>query len=265
MHHRTALTTLLLLSMAVWPTQLPIAEDAGQETWQMATKGANIQEFVAQVARITGKTFIVDPKLKGQVTVISDTPLGKDGVYALFLSVLRLQNYTAVPSGDVIRIQQSATGKQTPGVLGRPEAAAPEELMTEVIAVQNTASDELLKLLRPLIPQYGHIGSVTNPNVVIISDHADNILRLKKLIREIDVADEDEVVMVPLQEAWVGNVAAILEKVAPDQIGSAAKGPTKVQVIANERNNSLVLRGKPEAHRRSDEDHRQTGSTRYHD
>ena len=222
-----------------------MAEDAGQETWQMATKGANIQEFVAQVARITGKTFIVDPKLKGQVTVISDTPLGKDGVYALFLSVLRLQNYTAVPSGDVIRIQQSATGKQTPGVLGRPEAAAPEELMTEVIAVQNTASDELLKLLRPLIPQYGHIGSVTNPNVVIISDHADNILRLKKLIREIDVADEDEVVMVPLQEAWVGNVAAILEKVAPDQIGSAAKGPTKVQVIANERNNSLVLRGKP--------------------
>ena len=245
MHHRTALTTLLLLSVAVWPTQLPMAEDADQETWQMATKGANIQEFVAQVARITGKTFIVDPKLKGQVTVISDTPLGKDGVYALFLSVLRLQNYTAVPSGDVIRIQQSATGKQTPGVLGRPEAAAPEELMTEVIAVQNTASDELLKLLRPLIPQYGHIGSVTNPNVVIISDHADNILRLKKLIREIDVADEDEVVMVPLQEAWVGNVAAILEKVAPDQIGSAAKGPTKVQVIANERNNSLVLRGKP--------------------
>ncbi len=62
MHHRTALTTLLLLSMAVWPTQLPMAEDAGQETWQMATKGANIQEFVAQVARITGKTFIVDPK-----------------------------------------------------------------------------------------------------------------------------------------------------------------------------------------------------------
>ncbi len=245
MHHRTALTTLLALSLALCPIHVSNAESAGDQTWQMATKGANIQEFVAQVARITGKTFIVDPKLKGQVTVISDTPLGKDGVYALFLSVLRLQNYTAVPSGDVIRIQQSATGKQTPGALGRPEAAAPEELMTEVIAVQNTASDELLKLLRPLIPQYGHIGSVTNPNVVIISDHADNILRLKKLIREIDVADEDEVVMVALEEAWVGSVAAILEKVAPDQIGSAAKGPTKVQVIANERNNSLVLRGKP--------------------
>ena len=246
MHYRSAIQSLaLLFCLVAWPAAVSTAEDNEQQTWQMATKRADIQEFVAQVAKITGKTFIVDPKLKGQVTVISDTPLGKDGVYALFLSVLRLQNYTAVPSGDVVRIQQSATGKQTPGVLGRPESAAPEELMTEVIAVQNTASSELLKLLRPLIPQYGHIGSVTTPNVVIISDHADNILRLKKLIREIDVADEDEVVMVPLQEAWVGSVAAILEKVAPDQIGGNAKGPNRVQVIANERNNSLVLRGKP--------------------
>ena len=239
--------SLVLMSL-VWSLNLLSADqnESAGETWQMATKGANIQEFVDQVAKITGKTFIVDPKLKGQVTVISSTPLGKEGVYELFLSVLRLQNFTAVPSGNVIRIQQSATGKQTPGAAGNLNTAAPEELLTEVIAVQNTASEELIKLLRPLIPQYGHIGSVSNPNVVIISDHADNILRLKKLIREIDVADDDEVIMIPLKEAWVGSVIAILERIAPDQVGAAAKGPSRVQVIANERNNSLVLRGKPQ-------------------
>ena len=232
----------------IWSLNLLSADqsESAEETWQMATKGANIQEFVDQVAKITGKTFIVDPKLKGQVTVISSTPLGKEGVYELFLSVLRLQNFTAVPSGNVIRIQQSATGKQTPGAAGNLDTAAPEELLTEVIAVQNTASEELIKLLRPLIPQYGHIGSVSNPNVVIISDHADNIVRLKKLIREIDVADDDEVIMIPLKEAWVGSVIAILERIAPDQVGASAKGPSRVQVIANERNNSLVLRGKPQ-------------------
>ena len=237
----------VLISL-VWSLNLLSADqsESSGETWQMATKGANIQEFVDQVAKITGKTFIVDPKLKGQVTVISSTPLGKEGVYELFLSVLRLQNFTAVPSGNVIRIQQSATGKQTPGAAGNLNTAAPEELLTEVIAVQNTASEELIKLLRPLIPQYGHIGSVSNPNVVIISDHADNIVRLKKLIREIDVADDDEVIMIPLKEAWVGSVIAILERIAPDQVGAAAKGPSRVQVIANERNNSLVLRGKPQ-------------------
>ena len=169
--------------------------------------------------------------------------MGKDGVYELFLSVLRLQNYTAVPSGNVIRIQQSATGKQTPGAVGGLSDAAPEELVTEIISVQNVTSDDLLKILRPLIPQYGHIGSVRQPNVIILSDHADNIARLKTIIADIDVAQTNEVVMVPLKEAWVGNIVDILEKVAPDQLGSNAQGPQRVQVIANERNNSLVLRG----------------------
>lgn len=214
-----------------------------ESTWQMATKNADIQEFVAQVARITGKTFIVDPKLKGQVNIISETPLGKQGVYELFLSVLRLQNYTAIPSGNVIRIQQSATGKQTPGALGGLSAAAPEELVTQIIAVQNVKSEDLLKILRPLIPQYGHIGSVSEPNVVIISDHADNIRRLKQIISDIDVAETNEIVMFPLKEAWVGDIVEILEKVAPKQVGASATGPQKVQLIANERNNSLVLKG----------------------
>ncbi len=211
----------------------------------MTAKNADINEFVAQVAAITGKTFVIDPRLKGSVTVISDSPMNKDGVYALFLSVLRLHNFTAVPSGDVVRIQQNATGKQTPGTRGDLGSVAPEELMTRVIAAQNVDSAELVKILRPLIPQYGHIAAVAQPNVVIISDHADNIIRLKKLIEQIDVSDEEEVVMVPLKEAWVGTVVAILEKVAPQQIGRNSKGPQRIQIIANERNNSLVLRGKP--------------------
>tara|TARA_X000000950_G_scaffold109937_1_gene138616 strand:- start:722 stop:2608 length:1887 start_codon:yes stop_codon:yes gene_type:complete len=228
---------------ATMPATAESSSTGDEQTWQMATRNADIQEFVAQVAKITGKTFVVDPKLKGQVNVVSETPLGKDGVYELFLSVLRLQNYTAVPSGEVIRIQQSATGKQTPGAPGGAENAAPEELVTEIIAVQNVKSEELLKILRPLIPQYGHIGSVSQPNVIILSDHADNIIRLKAIIADIDVAQTNDIVMVPLQEAWVGNIVDILEKVAPDQLGPNAQGPQRIQIIANERNNSLVLRG----------------------
>ncbi len=233
----------LMTLTATMPATAESSSTGDEQTWQMATRNADIQEFVAQVAKITGKTFVVDPKLKGQVNVVSETPLGKDGVYELFLSVLRLQNYTAVPSGEVIRIQQSATGKQTPGAPGGAENAAPEELVTEIIAVQNVKSEELLKILRPLIPQYGHIGSVSQPNVIILSDHADNIIRLKAIIADIDVAQTNDIVMVPLQEAWVGNIVDILEKVAPDQLGPNAQGPQRIQIIANERNNSLVLRG----------------------
>ena len=242
LHVGLALLVALFLAFAS-PTTGAQTSAEDEQTWQMATRNADIQEFVAQVAKITGKTFVVDPKLKGQVNVVSETPLGKQGVYELFLSVLRLQNYTAVPSGNVIRIQQSATGKQTPGAQDNALNAAPEELVTEIIAVQNVKSEDLLKILRPLIPQYGHIGSVSQPNVIILSDHADNISRLKNIIADIDVAQTNEIVMVPLKEAWVGNVVDILQKVAPDQLGPNAQGPQRIQIIANERNNSLVLRG----------------------
>ena len=241
-HLALALLMALFLANAS-PTATAQASAEEEQTWQMATRNADIQEFVAQVAKITGKTFVIDPKLKGQVNVVSETPLGKQGVYELFLSVLRLQNYTAVPSGNVIRIQQSATGKQTPGAQDNALNAAPEELVTEIIAVQNVNSEDLLKILRPLIPQYGHIGKVSQPNVIILSDHADNISRLKSIIADIDVAQTNDIVMVPLKEAWVGNVVDILQKVAPDQLGPNAQGPQRIQIIANERNNSLVLRG----------------------
>ncbi len=237
--------TILLTVLSCSALLTGLTGQAQEQTWRITTKNSDMHEFVAQVAEITGKTFVLDPRLKGNVTVISDAPLDKEGVYALFLSVLRLHNFTAVPSGDVIRIQQNATGKQGPGVQGDLGTIAPEELVTRVIAAQNVDSAELVKILRPLIPQYGHIASVAQPNVVIISDHADNIVRIKKLIQQIDVSDEEEVVMVALKDAWVGTVVAILEKVAPEQIGRNAKGPQRIQIIANERNNSIVLRGKP--------------------
>lgn len=219
------------------------AQDA--QTWKINIKNADLNEFVAQVAGITGRTFVVDPRIKGNVTVISDTPMSADAVYELFLSVLRVHNWTAVPSGGVIRIQQTATAKQSPGVSGDLGALPPEELVTRVVSAQNVESAELVKILRPLIPQYGHIAAVAQPNIVIISDHADNIIRLTELVRQIDVADDEEVVVVPLKEAFVGNVVAMLERVAPDQLGQNATGPQRIQIIANERNNSLVLRGKP--------------------
>ena len=220
-------------------------ETQSQEpTWKINTaKNIDIHQFINQISSITGKTFVVDPKLRGQVTVISDAPLDKDGVYELFLSVLRLQNYTAVPSGNLVKIQQSATGKQAPGLSGDLESLAPEGLVTRVIRAQNVEATELVKILRPLIPQYGHIGAVVKSNILIISDHADNVARLKKLVKEIDIADEEEVVMLPLKEAWVASVVALLEKLAPEQIGKGATGPQKVQIIANERNNSLVMKG----------------------
>jgi general secretion pathway protein D len=244
---KTTITHWRHAAYAMFAAALLLANSvlAQEQTWKINIKNADLREFVAQVAQITGKTFVVDPRVKGNVTVISNTPMDKDAVYALFLSVLRVHNFIAMPSGDVIRVIPNAQGKQTPGPEGALDEIAPEELVTRVIAAQNVDSAELVKILRPLIPQYGHIAAVAQPNIVIVSDHADNIKRLMEIVEQIDVADEDEIVMVNLEHAWVGTVVALLEKVAPDQIGRGATGPQRIQLIANERNNSLVVRGKP--------------------
>jgi general secretion pathway protein D len=238
---------MLTLSIATPLSRAQAQSAAGSQaqTWTINIKNADLNEFIAQVAEITGRTFVVDPRIKGNVTVISSTPMTADAVYELFLSVLRVHNWTAVPAGGVMRIQQNATAKQSPGAAGALSRMPAEELVTRVVAAQNVQSAELVKILRPLIPQYGHIAAVDNPNVVIISDHADNILRMMQIIEQIDVSDEEEMVVVPLKHAYVGGLVDMLERVAPEQLGRGATGPQRVQIIANARNNSLVVRGKP--------------------
>ena len=217
------------------------------QTWEVNTRDQDIRQFIAQVSEITGKTFIVDPRVKGPVTIVSSARLDAEGIYQLLLSVLRVHGFGVFHAGDVIHVVQNPTVvKQTGGADESAPTGAPLEVVTQVITAQNVDAAELVKILRPMIPQYGHIAAVANPNVVILSDHADNIARLMRIIAQIDVANDAEFVMRPLRHAWVGNVVEILTKVAPDQIGqAAAAGPQAIQLIANERNNSLIMRGQP--------------------
>ncbi|HSG88902.1 MAG TPA: type II secretion system secretin GspD [Pseudomonadales bacterium] len=219
--------------------------DTGETSWRINLKDADLGEFITQVARITGRNFVIDPRVKGRITVVSSVSLDRDGVYELFQSVLRVHGFAAVPAGDVVKIVQQTIAKQSSSDDDFDPDVNGEKMVTRVIPATNVPSSELVKILRPLIPQYSHVASVDVPNVVILSDHAENIRRMESIIREIDVADDEEVTVVSLKDAWVENMVALLEQLAPDRIGRNGKGPNAVQVVANARNNSLVLRGKP--------------------
>ena len=215
----------------------------GQDNWKINLKNADIREFTTQVSAITGKSFIIDPRIKGNVTVISSTAMDADAIYELFLSVLRVHGYAAVPAGRVVKIVQQTLAKQSGNPLDAANIINSEELITKVIPVRNTPSAELVKILRPMIPQYGHLAGLTEPNALIISDHASNIARLMEMVKDIDVADTKTTRIIQLKEAWVEDMVALLEKLAPEQIGKGAKGPNLVTIVASERTNSLVLKG----------------------
>lgn len=231
---------MLLLTCALQA----VAVHGASQTWQINLKNADIRELITQIATITNRTFVIDPRVKGKVTVISNTALDEQAIYELFLSVLRVHGYAAVPAGEVVKIVQQTLAKQSGSGSDFSATMSGEQLVTQVIPATNVAASELVKILRPMVPQYGHIAAVDFPNVVIVSDHADNIVRLITLVEQIDVASDEVLEVIPLQEAYVGTMVALLEKIAPAQIGTGAKGPQRVQVVANERNNSLVLKGK---------------------
>ncbi|MEL0093647.1 MAG: type II secretion system secretin GspD [Pseudomonadales bacterium] len=231
---RCLLVTLSLLALTA---------SAAEDAWKINLKNADIREFISQVSSITGKSFIIDPRVKGDVTVVSNSAMDKAGIYELFLSVLQVHGFAAVPAGDVVKIVQTVLAKQSGNPGDFQDGLESEELVTRVIPVLNAPSEEMVKVLRPLIPQYGQIAALSQPNVVIISDHAANINRLVEIINRVDVADSLEVSIVDLKEAWVEDIITLLEQLAPEQIGKSAKGPNRVSIVASERTNSLVIKG----------------------
>lgn len=235
-----------LLRCAIAATVAIALGAAAQPTsWTINGPGMPIREFIAQVAEITGRTIVLDASVKSQeVTIFSNVALDARGVYELFLTVIKINNLAASEADDVITVTRQQAAK-TAGQLISGEDDSPHDLVvTRVIPVKHVASSELVKTMRTMIAQNAHMAAIANPNVVIVAAYAGNMRRIMSIIEQIDMVDPDEIVHRVLEHAWVGTVATLLEEIDPEILGRNAKGPRRVQIVANERNNSLILKGK---------------------
>ena len=194
---------------------------------------------------MTGKNFVVDPRVRARdVTVVSTKALSAAEVYELFLSVLQVHGYAAVPSGDIIKIVPNTTAKQSNLPLVGKNESGGEALVTRVIPVENSPVEELVPVLRPLVPQYGHLAAVGSANALIISDHMDNIRRMEAIIASLDNAESEDVQVIKLEHAFAGDMVKMLESLTPQTGGR--RGKTKdggVTVVADERTNRLIIKG----------------------
>ena len=235
------LSTLpLSLQAETAPVSAPPASQQ-EEAWTINLKDAAIRDFIDQVADITGETFIVDPRVKGQVTVVSKTPLNLAEVYQLFLSVMATHGFTVITQDNQARIVPNAEAKAEAG-LARSSA---DLLETRMIQVQHSSANELIPLLRPLVPQYGHMAAVTSSNALIISDRSANIDRIEDLIRQLDQQGGNDYSVLNLQYAWVMDAAAVLRSSL--ERGEPKGVSTGAQVIADARTNRLIILGPPAA------------------
>lgn len=218
---------------------------AEEQTWKVNLKEADIRAFVTQIADITGYSFVIDPRVKGKVTVVSNASMNRDAVYEMFLSVLGVHGFAAIPSAGVIKIVQQNNAKSAAQDESMLSTVPSEQIVTRVIQVNNASALELVPILRPMIAKYGHLAGVAAANALIVSDHVSNIERISKIIDELDSPSKYELEVVQLQEAWVGDMVKLLEELAPGELGKAkGKGDAnKFSVVADQRSNRLILRG----------------------
>ncbi len=222
-------------------SQATTASDPVTEAqWTINLKGADIREFIAQVSEITGETFIIDPRVKGQVTVISKASLTLSEVYQLFLSVMSTHGFHVITQDNQAKIIPSAEAKAE----ANNGQSRPSNLETRLIQVQHNSAGELLQLMRPLVPQYGHLAAVNSANALIISDSSANIARLEDLIHQLDNKSDHDYSVITLQHAWVMDVAEILKTALLRGQPQTSNGSL---VIADSRTNRLVLLGPPDS------------------
>lgn len=198
----------------------------------------DINAVISAVSEMTGRNFIVDPRVKGKVTVISHRALKSSEIYEVFLSVLKVHGFAAIPGRNVTKIVPEVNAKQDAISTGKQSDSESDEFITQVLEIKNVDAAQLVPILRPLVPQRGHLAAYPGSNVLVISDSASNIHRLKKIIGSIDQATGDEIEVVALEHASASEVVRII-----NQLSSQDAKQKKNDLIADDRTNSILLGG----------------------
>lgn len=240
---RTALSALIAASMVGTPI---MAQSAGQPADVVVNmRAVDISDVAEQISRITGRTLILDPAVKGVVNVTSAEPLSVDGVWDLFQSVLRVHGFAAVKSGRSWRIIPQASAIRDAGSGGRLTG---QDVTTRMIRLQNVSGEQAARVFRPLVAQFGSVEAMASPNAIIVTDYAENVRRIEQLARALDSGGGGRFDSITLRYANAKDVAAAISGVMGD--GTATGGP---RVVADERSNIVLVRGEPnmvsEAHR----------------
>jgi len=199
---------------------------------------ADIQQIIEAVGEVTGRNFVVDPRVQAQVTLLSFSPMTPDAFYDTFLAALQVHGYVALDSGDVVKIVPDANARQLPGA---PPGSTGDQLVTQTVRLENVGAAQLVPILRPLVPQYGHLAAHTTSNMLIIADRAANVVRMLNIVARIDQAGNDEIEIIPLENASASQIVRMLSTL--NQASTAAGSAPGVQLAADERTNSLLLSG----------------------
>ena len=186
-----------------------VPSNGGSRIWNL--QDADILSVINEVSQETGKNFVVDPRVSGKITLVSSKPIRKQEVYQVFLSVLGLLGYSAIPSGSVVKIVPNMeSGEQATAVASSTFPGRGDEVVVRVIPLENVSATQLIPVLRPLLPQWSNVSSYPPGNVLILLGRASNLERIMTIIQDVDKAATNGIQIIPLRHASASQIAAVL-------------------------------------------------------
>ncbi|RUR07528.1 GspD family T2SS secretin variant LspD [Legionella sp. km772] len=205
-------------------------------------RNADIRAVITEVSRVTGKNFIVDPRVQGKISIISTTAISNRELYQVFLSVLQVSGYAAIPNGDVIKIIPNIDAKtqssDSLNDLRNPPRG--DDMMVAVVPVHYVPAEQLVPVLRPLMPQWSSISAYAPSNMLILSGRANNIKSLANIIKQVDSSSSSDIDMIPLKHALAMDVANTLKDLIKTQ---ANTGRSQISITNDDRSNAILVSG----------------------
>jgi general secretion pathway protein D len=257
LHARTDLVTARPLRLRLLPLLLaavvlaaPPWVRAADDPVVLNFVNAEIEAVVKAVAEITGRNFVLDPKVKGVVNIVSARAVPRSLVYPTLLSALRLQGYAAVEAGGITKIVPEADAKQhgSSVAVGNAPVSSGDRLVTQVFSLRYESAAQMVNVLRPLITPNNTVAAFPASNALVVTDYADNLRRIARIVESLDQPPSAEPVILPLRHASALDVAQTVIKLLVEapasagQPGPAAEPSQRSTVLADPRSNSLIVR-----------------------
>ncbi|MFN5447047.1 MAG: type II secretion system secretin GspD [bacterium] len=245
--HARLVDIALMLLLLFW-LQTAKAQDPASNQANLNFVGADIEAVVRAIGHYTGNTFVIDPRVKGTINLISEKPVSKSQALEMLSSVLRLQGFSVVSTPDYVKVVPEAEAKLQAGpVQAEKEKLRGDQIVTRVFHLNHESASGLINVLRPLIAPNNTIAADPTNNTLIITDYADNLKRLARIIASVDTPAIGELDVIKLEHAIASDLTVTANRLLDSGGGPGTIDPARVLLLADTRTNSVILRAPTQA------------------
>jgi general secretion pathway protein D len=204
---------------------------------------ADIQEVIKAISQISKKNFLVDPRVKGSINIVSATPVNSELAYDILLSALRLQGYAAVDADGVTKIIPEADAKLYVDAVGKSSSKG-DQIITKVFTLKNESATQMVNVIRPMVAPNNLVVAHASANALVVTDYKSNLRRIEQVIKSIDLPSADAPILIPIKNSSAMDIANTINKLMPEASTAAASGDgnQRFVLMGDARSNSLLLR-----------------------